>query len=263
VALFSGSPSDARDLALRLVWSDEFDRDGLPDSSKWDYEVGYVRNSELQYYTKARLENARVEKGTLIIEGRKDDYTIPEGPLAGKTAACTSASLITRGRASWRYGRLEVRARLPHGRGVWPAIWTLGNSIDQCSWPACGETDIMEFVGHTPGRIYATVHYLSEGRHSSSGSSLEVTRPWDDFHVYALEWTPEKMEFYFDSDRYHTFQVRSADDRGRNPFRLPHYLLLNLALGGTWGGVMDDSALPQRLLVDYVRVYQRPGADGR
>ena len=149
----------------RLVWSDEFDYTGLPDPKKWDYEEGFVRNNEAQYYTRARKENARVENGMLVIEGRKEKFPVPQASSGGKGrqfADYTAASLITLNKADWKFGRIEVRAKLPQGRGVWPAIWMLGSNIRQVGWPACGEIDIMEFVGHTPGFVHATVHFPEE-----------------------------------------------------------------------------------------------------
>ena len=242
----------------KLVWSDEFNYQGLPDPAKWGYEEGFVRNHESQYYTKARLENARVENGMLVIEGRKERFEIPHPGRHGEVAQYTAASLITLEKASWKYGRVEVRAKLPHGKGVWPAIWMMGADATRVGWPACGEIDVMEFVGHTPDHVFATVHWGKDGQHhQSAGNSLKVKTPWDDFHVYAVEWTPEQMLFYYDQTCYHRFDVKKADQKDGNPFRRPHYLLLNLALGGEWGGKIDDSMLPQKFLIDYVRVYQK------
>ena len=163
-AALSSSPSrpapttEPADKQWKLVWSDEFDYQGLPDANKWDYEVGFVRNKESQYYTRARPENARVEGGNLVIEGRHETYSDPnaKGRNAGKAAEYTAASLITRKKAEWKYGRVEIRARLPEGKGVWPAIWMLGSNIGEIGWPACGEIDIMEFVGHDPNHVHAT-----------------------------------------------------------------------------------------------------------
>ena len=250
----------------KLVWSDEFDKPGAPDPNKWDYETGFVRNKELQYYTRARKENARVEGGCLVIEGRKEKYPIDGGKAGGGKAGTkrfadyTSASLITRGKAQWTFGRIEVRAKLPQGKGVWPAIWMLGQKFPNTPWPACGEIDIMEFVGHTPDKVHATVHFRKDGKHASKGGQITVEKPFDDFHVYAVEWSAGKMDFFFDARKYFTFDVPAADDAGSNPFRKPQYLLINLALGGSWGRQMDDSVLPQKYLIDYVRVYQRPAA---
>ncbi|MCE0497104.1 MAG: glycoside hydrolase family 16 protein [Methylacidiphilales bacterium] len=243
----------------RLVWSDDFSQepDGLPDPKKWIYEEGFVRNNESQYYTKARLENARIENGALVIEGRKEDYT-PPGATA-PVAHYTSAALETRTQADWIYGRIEVRAELPWGKGVWPAIWTLGVNVSdpQVGWPRCGEIDIMELVGKQPGVIYGTVHYFGNGKEASQGGQLPVDHPEADFHVYATEWTPERIDLFVDDKKYFSFDVKSADNDGQNPFHKPHFLILNLALGGGWGGPIDDSIFPQRLVVSSVRVYQK------
>jgi len=255
---FAATAANAAD--WQLVWSDEFNYTGRPDPAKWAYEVGFVRNREAQYYTRDRRENARVENGHLIIEGRKELFPIPSGQ--GRAAHYTAASLITRHKASWRYGRIEVRARLPQGRGVWPAIWTLGDNMDRVGWPRCGEIDIMEFVGKEPGAVHATVHYQLDGKHRSSGHKLDTPKPFADFHVYAVEWFPDRMDFYFDQTKYHTFRIADAGAGADNPFRQPQYLLINLALGGSWGGPLDDAIFPQQYLVDYVRVYQQKPATG-
>jgi beta-glucanase (GH16 family) len=251
----------------QLVWSDEFDYEGLPDPKKWTYEVGFVRNQEKQYYTQARKENARVEHGVLIIEGRKEHLPNAQYDPKAKgnwqkdreNADYTSASITTEGKASWTYGRIEVRAKLPHGKGIWPAIWTLGTSRSKIGWPRCGEIDIMEFVGHQPDKVHGTVHYGPDGKHLSQGDKFTVDKPWEDFHVYAIEWEADRIDFFFDDTKYFTFKTAAADSDGSNAFRQAHYLLLNLALGGSWGGQIDDSVLPQQFVIDYVRVYQRPG----
>ncbi len=241
----------------KLVWSDEFDSPGLPDSSKWDYEVGFIRNNERQYYTRERRENARVEAGNLILECRKEPYT----PANHATVEYTAASLITRNKAAWQYGRIEVRAKLPEGKGVWPAIWMLGQNISQVGWPACGEIDIMEFVGKEPGKIHGTVHYAMDGKHKSDGGRIPTAKPSDDFHIYAIEWSPDRIEFFFDDTKYHTVLTDKAGQGMENPFRKPHYLLINFALGGSWGGPIDEAVLPQKFLVDYVRVYSETGGE--
>lgn len=248
----------------KLVWSDEFDYAGLPDPAKWTYEVGFVRNQEKQYYTRARKENARVENGVLVLEGRKEHYVPPAADAKGKAPAAeyTAASLTTQGKASWTYGRIEMRAKLPRGKGVWPAFWTLGTNIPKIGWPRCGEIDVMEFVGHTPDKVHATVHYAQGGKHASQGGKLTVARPWEGFHVYVVEWQADRMDFFFDETKYFTFKTPSAGD-GAGAFEQGQYLLVNLALGGSWGGPIDDAALPQRYLIDYVRVYQRPAAATR
>jgi beta-glucanase (GH16 family) len=238
-----------------LVWSDEFgqDPDGLPDPKKWRYEEGFIRNNESQYYTKARKENARIEKGQLIIEGRREDYA----PSGAPAAHYTSAALETSGKADWQYGRIEVKARLPAGKGVWPAIWTLGADIPNVGWPRCGEIDIMELVGKEPGIIHGTLHYFINGEHKMSGSQLPVDHPETGFHIYTAEWTPDRVDLFVDDKKYFSFDTSLAENDGQNPFHKPHYLILNLALGGDWGGPIDDSIFPQRMTVDYVRIYQK------
>lgn len=240
----------------KLVWADEFNYQGLPDTNKWDYETGFVRNHETQFYTKARLENARVENGHLVIECRKEHFTPPHHAPVDYT----SASLTTRSITNWQYGRIEVRAKIPHGQGVWPAIWMLGADKKRAGWPGCGEMDIMEFIGKEPNHIFGTVHYNLAGKHQSDGGVLTTNQPWADYHLYALEWTPERMDFYYDQQKYHTVPVAKANEGALNPFRAPQYLILNFAIGGEWGGPIDDAVLPQQFLIDYVRVYQSTGA---
>jgi beta-glucanase (GH16 family) len=239
----------------QLVWSDEFDYQGLPDKTKWDYEEGFVRNKESQYYTRARLENARVENGRLIIECRKEHFT----PTNHAPVEYTSASLVTRNKVSWQYGRIEVRAKIPQGKGVWPAIWTLGADKSRVGWPGCGEIDIMEFVGKQPDAIHGTVHFAVAGKHQSDGGQWVTAKPFDDFHVYAIEWNPERIDFFFDRTKYHTVPLDKAGLGENNPFRAPHFLLINFALGGSWGGPIDDTVLPQQYLIDYVRVFKASG----
>ncbi len=255
----------------KLVWSDEFERDGLPDPAKWSYEEGFVRNRELQYYTTNRLENARVEGGFLIIEARREKFPNarfrPDAPerrwqQQREQADYTSASLTTQGRVSWTYGRIEARAKVPSGRGTWPAFWTLGTNRGQVGWPACGEIDILEYVGHEPGVVHANVHTrgYNHARGNGRGARLSVPHAEKEFHVYAVEWTPEKLEFCVDDRKYFTLE---NDGTGVDswPFDAPQYLILNLAIGGTWGAQkgVDDAIFPQRYIVDYVRVYQRAG----
>jgi beta-glucanase (GH16 family) len=259
----------------RLVWADEFDRAGLPDAAKWTYEEGFVRNRELQYYTRARKENARVEHGMLIIEARRERFPNARYSAAApasqwrrhrREARYTSASLTTRGKASWTYGRIEVRAQLPSGRGGWPAIWTLGTNIGEVGWPTCGEMDIMEHVGHEPGRVYANVHTrgFNHLRHNGRGGHLALPDAETAFHVYAVEWSPRALDFFVDGRKFFTCE---NDGSGLDawPFDAPQYLILNLAIGGTWGGQegVDDASFPRRFLIDYVRVYQRAPAARR
>jgi beta-glucanase (GH16 family) len=234
-----------------LVWTDEFDTPGLVNPKKWNYEEGMLRNGEKQYYTKARLENCRVENGALIITAIKE-----KGP--GGKGDYTSASIETKGLASWTYGRIEMRAKLPQGRGTWPAFWTLGN---QGGWPSCGEIDIMEFVGYEPNKVYSTLHW-NAGGHKQKGNPFSVKAPFNDFHVYAVEWYPDRIDSYFDETKFGSIPLSVAQDGSNNAFKKPHYIKLNFAVGGDWGAAkgIDESIWPQKYIVDYVRVYQKPGA---
>jgi beta-glucanase (GH16 family) len=275
--MVSAEPGSHKAAAWELVWSDEFDYEGPPDPSKWDYEEGFIRNEEPQYYCRARRENARVENGMLVIEGRKEKFPNARHDPASEDyrekrefGKYTSASLISLGKADWVYGRIEVRAKVPAGSGVWPAIWTMGINrlpplhapeTGRVNWPFCGEIDILEFIGKEPNIVHGYVHFPDPktGKHKSKGKKFEVEDPpYNDFHVYAMERYPDRIDFFYDGQLRYSFPVDLAGEGDGNPFRKPHYLLLNLALGG-WGGEIDESLLPQRYLVDYVRVYKEKG----
>ena len=234
----------------RLIWADEFASPGLPSSEKWDYEVGAIRNEERQYYTRARRQNVQVANGLLIIESRKEAY---------QGYQYTSASLRTKGKASWTYGRIEVRAKVPTGRGLWPAIWLLGVNIDEVGWPACGEIDIMEHVGFDPHTIHANIHTQAYNHvlRTHKGASITVPAPSTAFHLYAIEWFKDRIDFFVDDTKYFSF---TNEGTGWEvwPFDKPHYLLINTAIGGSWGGLhgIDDTVFPQLLYIDYVRVYE-------
>jgi beta-glucanase (GH16 family) len=237
---------------LELVWSDEFDGRGAPDPEKWNYDLGGHGwgNNELQQYTK-RERNARQENGHLIIEAHREDY---EG------RKYTSARLITRERAAWNQGRIAVRAKLPSGVGTWPAIWMLGTDIREVGWPTCGEIDIMEHVGFTPDTIYGTVHTKafnhSIGTHV--GDKIPVPDAETAFHTYSVDWDEDRLEFAVDGQVYFTFRKQADATRAEWPYDQPHYLLLNIAVGGNWGGArgVREDIWPQRLEVDWVRVYE-------
>lgn len=233
-----------------LVFADEFDADGALDPAKWGYEIGYLRNNELQYYT-SRAENVRVTGGNLLIEGRREAY---------QGYNYTSASVNTRGRFEFTYGRIEVRAKLPTGNGTWPAIWTLGTNIGSAGWPTCGEIDVMENVGFDPLRIHGTVHTAAYNHSigTAKGSSVTIAPPWEDFHVYAAEWYPDRIDVFVDEQLYFTFRNEGTGVRAW-PFDKPQYLLINLAIGGSWGGQrgVDDALFPHRYLIDYVRIYRQ------
>lgn len=246
----AAAPSSSEE-SWALQWRDEFEGSGLPDSTKWGYEHGFIRNDEKQFYTRRRTENARLEEGHLVITARKEDY---------RDASYTSASLHTRGKAHWTYGRVEVRAKLPSGRGMWPAIWMLGANIDEVGWPSCGEIDIMEYVGFAPDTIHGHVHTeaFNHVEGTSRGASVEVEAPAEEFHVYAIEWTPGKIDFFVDDENYFTFE-NTGEGPAEWPFDEPFYLILNAAVGGSWGGEhgIDDSIFPQEYRIDYVRIYER------
>jgi beta-glucanase (GH16 family) len=246
----AGRPATPVPPGWTLVFADEFDVPGTPDTARWKHEIGYIANDEKQYYT-SRRENARVEDGALVIEARRErwmgyDYT--------------SARLDTKGLAEFLYGKVEIRARLPTGRGTWPALWMLGENIDQAGWPACGEIDVMENVGFDPQTIVASVHTAAynhvKGTHKNERVTVEA--PWHDFHVYAAEWHPDRIDAFVDGQKYFTFRNEGTGPHTW-PFDKPQFVILNLAIGGTWGGQegIDDSLFPHRLLVDYVRVYQQ------
>ena len=237
-----------------LVWSDEFEVDGLPDAAKWGYDVGGNGwgNQELQYYTEGRMENARVEDGHLIIEALRESFGGRE---------YTSARLVTRGKGDWTYGRVEVRAKLPAGRGTWPAIWMLPTEgiYGDGGWPDNGEIDIMEHVGFDPENIHGTVHTeaYNHTKGTQRGGSRQVPGALDEFHDYAVEWSPTRIEFMIDDVVYFRFFNENSGWEAW-PFDRPFHLLLNIAVGGSWGGLqgIDDTVFPARMEVDYVRVYE-------
>jgi len=236
---------------MTLVWSDEFSENGHPDSSKWSYDVGGDGwgNNELQYYTENDLDNARVEDGYLIIETLKETRG---------SKNYTSARLVTREKGDWLYGRVEVRAKLPGGRGTWPAIWMLPTDWNYGGWPDSGEIDIMEHVGYDMNRIHGTVHTKSFNHTLGTqvGKNIVASGVNQQFHTYSLEWRPERVDIFVDDTHYFSF---ANDHTGFAswPFDKRFHLLLNIAVGGNWGGVegVDDSIFPQRMVVDYVRVY--------
>jgi beta-glucanase (GH16 family) len=272
--LFDGGPSDAGLLdggasapdaggappwvptGYRLVWADEFDGPGsLPDATKWVYDTeanatGWY-NHELQYYAVARPESSRVTGGHLIITARKERLT-SASDYGGQNYS--SARLITRGKSSWTYGFVDVRAKLPCGVGTWPAIWMLGTSG---AWPAGGEIDIMEQVGKTPTTIYGTVHCQATAGTSGNGGSTNVTDACAAFHNYHVLWTPERLDFGVDGVVFHSY-LNQGLGHDSWPFNEPQYLLLNLAIGGDMAGSVDDSIFPVEFQVDSARVYQKP-----
>lgn len=238
------------------IWGDEFNTPGLPDSTKWTYEVGKLRNNELQYYTAKRLENARIQDTVLIIEARKEAY---------QGAAYTSASLISKYKGDWQYGKFEIRAKIPTGKGTWPAIWMMPTDAEYGGWPKSGEMDLMENVGFDPNHLYFTAHFEGTNGtgHQSSGTSVLTTQPYNRFITYAFVWTPTKIEWYADDHLFFTYSKIASDPRVW-PFDKMFYMILNLAYGGSWGAQqgIDDTLLPHKFLIDYVRVYQLQESTG-
>ncbi|MHA8061972.1 glycoside hydrolase family 16 protein [Aquirufa beregesia] len=246
-------PAKEYSFTEKPIWADEFDQPGLPDDKIWSYDVGGSGwgNNELQYYTQADLDNAHVENGILTIEAKKESYE-------GKNY--TSARLVTKGKKDFLYGRIEVRAKLPAGRGNWPAIWTLASQSDygQTYWPDNGEIDIMEHVGYDPGVVHATVHTKSFNHvlNTQKAGIIQVPDFDQAFHVYRIDWTPEYIKAFIDGREYFTFQ-NSGKGWQEWPFDKKQHLLLNIAVGGNWGGQkgVDESLFPAKLWIDYVRVY--------
>jgi beta-glucanase (GH16 family) len=239
------------------VWSDEFDYSNAPDSTKWSYDLGDGcpticgwGNNEAQFYTKDS-RNVRVENGVLIIEAHKDS-------VDGK--AYSSTRIISKMKGDWLYGRIEVKAKLPKGKGTWPAIWMLPTESKYGGWPAKGEIDIMEHVGYDPGVIHGTIHTetYNHVKGTQKEGTITVADCMDTFHVYAIDWSKDTMDFFVDDKHYLTITREPEEDFTGWPFDQKFHLIMNIAVGGNWGGKegIDDSIWPQRMEVDYVRVYQ-------
>lgn len=241
----------------RLVWSDEFDYTGLPDASKWKFETGYVRNQEVQYYTDSRLENCKVENGRLYITALND---------SSQGHPVTSASIETFGLQSFKYGYIEVRAKMPHlGSGTWPAIWTLGVNRDAVGWPRCGEIDIMEWTGKAPTVVLGST-FLPD----ANGNTVSRNWPYivantsiltDEFHNYAIEWDSTQVKYFFDNNNYATYSLSDLGSVSWMPLTKEHYLKLNLAMGGLippigGGGAIDYTQFPYTFEVEYARYYK-------
>ena len=243
----------------QLVWADEFEGSAL-DSEKWEWEVNARGggNNELQYYTD-RVENTRIQGGQLHLIARRETFTGPEG-----TRGYTSARIRTRHRGDWRYARIEVRARLPRGQGIWPAIWMMPTDDVYGGWAASGEIDIMEYLGQKPREVFGTLHYGAawpRNVHSGATYSRPDGQGFDEaFHVFALEWEHGEIRWYVDGEHYQT-QTRWHTEGAPfpAPFDQRFHLILNVAVGGNLPGSPDETTIfPQSMIVDYVRVYQRP-----
>ncbi|SOE23857.1 Glycerophosphoryl diester phosphodiesterase [Spirosomataceae bacterium TFI 002] len=269
--LFERLKASPTQKGYELVWSDEFNYKGKPDSTKWAYDYRFIANQEKQYYTDSP-KNARVVNGHLIIEAHKEQvvnelYNDPEVlkksylKYAAKDqyANYSSARLKTQDMASWQYGRIEVRAKLPNGKGLWPAIWMLGDNVKELGWPKGGEIDIMEYVGFKPDSIFGTIHTQAYNHTKGTQKSkwIHIDEPNEKFHVYAMEWNAEKMSFLLDGEVY--FEIENEHKTINEwPFDQKFHLILNVAVGGSLGGQkgIDNSVFPQKMTVDYVRVFQ-------
>ncbi len=230
-------------VAVSLVWSDEFTTNGAPDAAKWGYDLGAGGwgNNELQFYTSSK-ENAVVEGGMLKIKLIKENYS---------GSAYSSARLLSKGKYAFTYGKVEARAKLPSGRGTWPAIWMLGSNISTVPWPGCGEIDIMEHIGNNQDRIYGTLHYPGRFGGSADGSSKVIPNVSTEFHIYTLEWSAASIKMFADGQLIHSV-VNSTSI----PFNHDFFLILNLAMGGNFGGNVDPALTNATLEIDYIRVYQ-------
>ncbi len=246
---------DDTGLDYELVWSDEFNYTGLPDEEKWTYDVGGHGwgNGESQYYTEADPDNAYVSDGTLTITAIQEHYENRE---------YTSTRLLSHNEGSWLYGKFEISAKLPEGVGVWPAIWMLPTNWEYGGWPDSGEIDIMEFVGYEPNRIHYTIH--TEAYNHMRGTQIGDSAIYDDvsntFHEYQLEWLPDKLIWYIDDVEVFRYSVPEGapEDSTTWPFDIEFHLIMNIAVGGAWGGQqgIDNDIWPQSMEIDYVRVYQ-------
>lgn len=256
----------------QLVWADEFEIDGKPDSLYWNYETGFERNEELQWY---QPENVCCRNGLLIIEARSERRENPlydpqskEWRKSRQYIECTSSSIKTSGKKEFLYGRLEVRARIPVAKGAWPAIWTLGTSME---WPSCGEIDVMEFYRRNGvPYILANAAWGTDRRWNAKWNTkmipfedfLRKNPDWaSEFHVWRMDWDEEAIRIFIDNEPVNEILLKDTYNgslgEGKNPFMQPHYILLNLAVGGTNGGPTTPEAFPIRYEVDYVRLYQK------
>lgn len=240
----------------QLIWSDEFNYEGKPDPDKWGFELGDGcpaicgwGNNELQFYTDNE-KNVRVEDGKLIVEAHQEK---------DESYSYSSSKVVSTGKGDWKYGYIEVRAKLPYGKGTWPAIWMLPTLDRKLNWPMDGEIDIMEHVGYNMGTVYGTIHTGKYNHRigTQKSDSVEVANIHQDFHVYAIDWGPEHISWFVDGQKFYTV-YKNGDSRDGWPFDDKFHLILNVAVGGDWGGKygVDNGIWPQRMEIDYVRVYK-------
>jgi len=263
------SSSNNSSTEFKLVWSDEFNKDGRPDPNNWTYEQGFIRNQELQWY---QPENARCENGMLIIEGRRENKKNPRYRVDSRDwkrsreyTEYTSSSLTTRRLHSWKYGRFEMRGRIDTRPGLWPAFWTLGI---KGPWPSNGEIDIMEYYRGVllANAAWAADRRWAARRDDSRKPITEFNDPnWSEkFHIWRMDWDPESIKLYVDDlllNQVDLEQTINKNDEGKNPFHQPHYIIFNLAIGGKAGGDPSNTKFPAKFEVDYVRIYQKQTED--
>ncbi len=247
--------SCSSDKEWKMVWNDEFNYSGLPDSTKWNFDtvgnsIGWG-NNEQQFYTDSNTKNVMVNNGTLIITAHKE--------LLGDKNY-TSARLTTKGKGDWLYGKIEVRIKVSPGNGLWPAVWMLPTENSYGKWPNSGEIDIMEYVGYDRGVVHSTAHTKKHNHilGTQMGNSLNIPDLESDFHVYSIEWDENCWKSFVDGKHYYTY---TNDGTGYEswPFDQKFHLIINLAVGGNWGGIkgIDDTIFPSSIEVDYVRVYKK------
>lgn len=236
---------------MTLAWADEFSGTSL-DQNSWNYEIGNNNgwgNNELEYYTNSR-KNSFVSNGNLIIEARKE-------PVGGFNYS--SARLTTKDKKTFTYGRVDIRAKLPRGKGIWPALWMLGSNISSVGWPACGEIDIMEYLGHETNKSHGTLHWgASTATHAYKGNSytLNSGQFYEQFHVFSMEWKQDQIKLLVDNNLFFTFNKTDVGT-APYPFNASQFFIFNIAVGGNWPGSPDaNTTFPQRMIVDYIRVFQ-------
>jgi beta-glucanase (GH16 family) len=247
ILLLSFSFSCAQETKRKLVWEENFEGKKL-DETVWNYELGNGcpsicgwGNNERQVYTKI---NHKLKKGKLTITAKKEKETY------------TSTRITSAGKKEFQYGRIEARAKLPVGEGIWPAFWMLGSNINNVGWPKCGEIDILEYVGKNPHLVYTSLH--TQDSHGETINSKKIVFPKieEGFHIFAVDWTKDKMDFFVDDKLVYTFQPEVKNENTW-PFNQPFYIIINMAIGGNFGGPeVDDSIFPQEYVLDYVKVYQ-------
>ena len=246
---------------MNLVWAEEFDGEAL-NENVWNYEEGFIRNMEDQYYTKRNINNVRVENGLLVIEAKAlkvDNEKYVANSIDWRSnrrfAFITSGSINTKNKVNFGYGRIDIRAKLPEGMGVWPAAWLLGSNIDTVGYPKCGEVDIFEYYGKNPDLLTSNIHFVKDGKKKSNLIKLNTPNIKNGFHLYSFERDIDKLIFYYDGEKYSEILMSNVTG-DFSPFDKDMFILINFAYGGDSGGEIDLSKLPQKMFVDFIRYYK-------